>query len=354
MLSSRKRRANAASETETTPSARQRRRQSEETDSSPAPDSDDDGPSAPTSTDGMVKKLVRLAIASEYSRLPIRRNDISAKVLGEQGSRQFKLVFDQAQWEMRQRFGMEMTELPAREKVTITQRRAAQKTEKPSSANKSWIVTSTLPLPYRSPDILIPTKAPSLYTESTYTGLYSFIIAVIVLNGGSLAEQKLDRYLSRTNAEIATPVDRTDKLLQRLCKEGYIIKTREMDGGEEVIEYVLGPRGKIEVGTSGVAGLVRTVYGKEQGDHAGLTQFQREELEDFEGKLGRSLGIEPAPVRANGVDGASDVGDARVNGSAEDGEAPQSSGPRRSSRRAPTQEEEEEEEEEDSEEYEEE
>ncbi|OQE14540.1 hypothetical protein PENFLA_c037G08346 [Penicillium flavigenum] len=352
MPSSRKRRANAASETETTPSARQRRRQSEETDSSPAPDSDDGGPSAPTSTDGMVKKLVRLAIASEYSRLPIRRNDISAKVLGEQGSRQFKLVFDQAQREMRQRFGMEMTELPAREKVTITQRRAAQKTEKPSSANKSWIVTSTLPLPYRSPDILIPTKAPSLYTESTYTGLYSFIIAVIVLNGGSLAEQKLDRYLSRTNAEIATPVDRTDKLLQQLCKEGYIIKTREMDGGEEVIEYVLGPRGKIEVGTSGVAGLVRTVYGKEKGDHEGLTQLQREELEDFEGKLGRSLGIEPAPVRANGVDGPSDVGDARVNGSAEDREAPESSGPRRSSRRAPTQEEEEEDS--DSEEYEEE
>lgn len=71
----------------------------------------------------MVKKMVRLAIASEYSRLPIRRNDISAKVLGEQGSRQFKLVFDQAQRELRQRFGMEMTELPAREKVTITQRR---------------------------------------------------------------------------------------------------------------------------------------------------------------------------------------------------------------------------------------
>lgn len=71
----------------------------------------------------MVKKMVRLAIASEYSRLPIRRNDISAKVLGEQGSRQFKLVFNQAQQELRQRFGMEMTELPAREKVTITQRR---------------------------------------------------------------------------------------------------------------------------------------------------------------------------------------------------------------------------------------
>lgn len=164
-----------------------------------------------------------------------------------------------------------------------------------------------------------------------------------MLNGGSLAEQKLDRYLARTNAEVATPVDRTDKLLQRLCKEGYIIKTREMDGGEEVIEYVLGPRGKIEVGTSGVAGLVRTVYGKNS-DHAGLTQLQMEDLEDFEGKLGRSLGIEPATVQDSGMDGATDVdGDARVNGNGEEREAPRSSGPRRSSRRGPTQEEEEEE-----------
>ncbi|OQE46127.1 hypothetical protein PENCOP_c001G04980 [Penicillium coprophilum] len=340
MSSNRKRRTNA-SETESTPSARRRRRQSEESDSS-APDSDDDGPSAPTSTDAMVKKMVRLAIASEYSRLPIRRNDISAKVLGEQGSRQFQSVFQQAQQQLKERFGMQMTELPAREKITVTQRRAAQKTEKPSSANKSWIVTTTLPLPYRSPDILIPTKAPSLYTESTYTGLYSFIIALIVLNGGTLAEQKLDRYLTRTNAEVATPVDRTDKLLQRLCKEGYLIKTREMDGGEEVIEYVLGPRGKIEVGAGGVAGLVRTVYGKNQDDHESLTQLQREDLEDFEARLGRSLGIEPATVRASGVDGASDTdGDARVNGNGEPNEVPRSSGPRRSSRPDANQEEEE-------------
>ncbi|KAJ5162951.1 MAGE protein [Penicillium coprophilum] len=350
MSSNRKRRTNA-SETESTPSARRRRRQSEESDSS-APDSDDDGSSAPTSTDAMVKKMVRLAIASEYSRLPIRRNDISAKVLGEQGSRQFQSVFQQAQQQLKQRFGMQMTELPAREKITVTQRRAAQKTEKPSSANKSWIVTTTLPLPYRSPDILIPTKAPSLYTESTYTGLYSFIIALIVLNGGTLAEQKLDRYLTRTNAEVATPVDRTDKLLQRLCKEGYIIRTREMDGGEEVIEYVLGPRGKIEVGTGGVAGLVRTVYGKNQDDHESLTQLQREDLEDFEAKLGRSLGIEPATIRASGVDNASDAdGDVQGHGSGETNEVPRSSGPRRSSRRDANQEEEEDS---DSEEYEEE
>lgn len=76
-----------------------------------------------SSLNALVQKMVRLALASEYARLPIRRADISAKVLGEQGSRQFKTVFESAQRELRSKFGMEMTELPAREKVTITQRR---------------------------------------------------------------------------------------------------------------------------------------------------------------------------------------------------------------------------------------
>ncbi|KAE8333084.1 MAGE family-domain-containing protein [Aspergillus sergii] len=252
--------------------------------SASASDTDDDATHHPSSTDVMVKKMVRLALASEYARQPIRRTEISTKVLGEQGVRQFKVVFESAQRVLREKFGMQMVELPGRERVTIHDRRAAQKVEKPSSTSKSWIVGSTLPAEYRSPEILPPTKAP---WESTYTGLYSFIIAVIMLNGGSLPEQKLDRYLARTNADTYTPIDRTDRLLQRMCKEGYLVRTREMDGGEELIEYMVGPRGKMEVGTAGVAGLVREVYG------VGNTEEQRE---DFEGRLARSLGIKaPEP-----------------------------------------------------------
>lgn len=126
--------------------------------------------------------------------------------------------------------------------------------------------------------------------ESTYTALYSFIIAVISLNGGSLAEQKLERYLARTNADTYTPIDRTDRSLQRLCKEGYLVRTREMDGGEEIVEYMLGPRGKVEVGAGGVSGLAREVYGCGGGD-GDLTATEREEREEFEARLRRSLGI---------------------------------------------------------------
>ena len=72
----------------------------------------------------MVKKLVRLALACEYNRRPIRRSDISEKVLGNStGAKAFKTVFQAAQHELRMVFGMEMTELPGREKVTLQQKR---------------------------------------------------------------------------------------------------------------------------------------------------------------------------------------------------------------------------------------
>ncbi|KAI9036861.1 MAGE domain-containing protein [Aspergillus affinis] len=280
--------SSAEPDTQVSTANARRRRRTEIASPESDDEEDEDDACAPSSTDVMVKKLVRLALASEYSRLPIRRTDISAKVLGEQGSRQFKTVFNEAQEALRTTFGMQLTELPGKEKVSIQQRRAAQKVERPSSTNKSWILTSTLPAAYRKPEVLPPTKAPM---EGIYTGIYSFIISLVLLNGGSLPEQKLDRYLRRTNAETYTPIDRTDRLLQRLCKEGYLLRVREMDGGEEVIEYMVGPRGKMEVGVQGAAGLVRQVYGRPDPEEEDITPAERARTEEFELRLARSLGL---------------------------------------------------------------
>jgi melanoma-associated antigen len=79
----------------------------------------------------MVKKMVRLALGCEYQRRPIRRADISEKVLGTGGTRRFKEVFNQAQVQLRAVFGMEMVELPAREKTTLAQRRG--------NATRAWM-----------------------------------------------------------------------------------------------------------------------------------------------------------------------------------------------------------------------
>ena len=117
--------------------------------------------------------------------------------------------------------------------------------------------------------------------ESTYIALYTFVISLIYLSGGqNLAESKLERYLKRCNADDYTPLDKTDKLLKRMEKEGYIIRVREREaGGEEMVSFVVGPRGRVEVGERGVAGTVRKVYGKRD-----------VEADELEKKLERSLG----------------------------------------------------------------
>ncbi|KAI9806334.1 MAG: hypothetical protein M1825_006449 [Sarcosagium campestre] len=229
----------------------------------------------------MVKKMVRLALASEYARQPIRRADVTAKVLG-QHNRGFKVVFEKAQTELRSVFGMELVELPMKEKpaADIETVVAAQRTDKVATASKVYVLRSVLPEKFRADEsILLPSKAPTSEHEATYVGIYTFIISIIYLCGGSIAEAKLDKYLKRTNTDSYTPIEKTEKLIQRLCKEGYLLKVKESSGGDETIEYLVGPRGKIEVGPESVAGIIKSVYGEEGG-------------EDLEARIQRSLALE--------------------------------------------------------------
>lgn len=74
----------------------------------------------------------------------------------------------------------------------------------------------------------------------------------------------------------------TEKLLQKLAKEGYLEKRRDTSSGEEIIEWVVGPRGKIEVGERGVQGFIKAVYGG-----------TGEDDEELDRRLERSLGLQP-------------------------------------------------------------
>jgi hypothetical protein len=82
---------------------------------------EDDGASTEL-RDQLARKLVRYAISCEYSRRPIKRQDITAKVL-DVHSRQFRPVFAEAQMMLEATFGMMMVELPRQEKVTMAQKR---------------------------------------------------------------------------------------------------------------------------------------------------------------------------------------------------------------------------------------
>lgn len=197
---------------------------------------------------------------------------------------------------------MELVELPGREKTQLAERRkalqkkggasqAASQAGASSGGTKSWILRSVLPAQFHDPTILTPPMVPTAEAEAAYVALYTFIVALILISGGALAEVKLDRHLKRMNADQSTPVDRTEKLLARMIKDGYIYKVKDTSSGDELVEFMVGPRGRVEVGEEGVAGLVRRVYG--------------ETSEELEKKIERSLKLSAplAPYVARSGDG---------------------------------------------------
>jgi hypothetical protein len=269
-----------------------RRRQRSASTSSPASsasdvEADPDSTQAPDSShETYVKKLVRLSLAAEYSRTPIRRTDISAKVFNNSNSRSFKRVFEDTQTILRATFGMQLVELPTREKTSLKDRRAATTQTKASApTSKSWILISILPPAYRQAAIIRPAQHPTLEAESTYTALYSFVLSLIYLNKGALPDGKMERYLKRVNIESYTPLGSIEKLMQRMVKEGYVEKRRDTSSGEEVVEWVPGPRGRMEIGAKGVADMVQRVYAGAEADG------ETTEQEELTKKLERSLGI---------------------------------------------------------------
>ena len=175
---------------------------------------------------------------------------------------------------------MTLSPLPSKEKITVAQKRAAQRSGASlgSTAPQAYILTSVLPAELRTPIILAPSKAPGAAHEAAYTGFYSFVVGIIYLcQGQRCSETFLETNLRRVNADNFLLGDKTDKLLKRMEREGYIVKVREREaGGEETVEWVIGPRGRVEIGEEGIAGLVRGVFGKET---------------ELEARLERSLGV---------------------------------------------------------------
>ncbi|KAH9987059.1 MAGE family-domain-containing protein [Russula vinacea] len=95
----------------------QRRLEDEDDDEVAVQNSDDDEETGMDDTTTDLKKratdLVRLALFHEQGRMPLRRDEISKKVMGSQRGA-FKAVFEEAQNILRGTFGMELVELPTR------------------------------------------------------------------------------------------------------------------------------------------------------------------------------------------------------------------------------------------------
>ncbi|KAI0130105.1 MAGE family-domain-containing protein [Xylariales sp. AK1849] len=239
----------------------------------------------------LVKKLVRYALACEYARMPIRRDGIRDKVLGN-NARSFKRVFDASQMQLRQVFGMEMSELPVKEKRTLKEKQKANATQRKAgsqstASSRSYILTSILPAAYKSQLIIAPSRTPSTTEEAEYVGFYTFVISLIVLKGGELTDQALNRALERMNASVNLPMGKTRDVLAKLVRQGYLDKVvQKSDQGEEdTVTWCVGTRAKVEVSPQSMALFVKEVWG--------------ELPEDFNKKLSKSLGLQDVQEQAD-------------------------------------------------------
>ncbi|EWC43445.1 hypothetical protein DRE_07586 [Drechslerella stenobrocha 248] len=266
-----------------------------------------------------VGRLVRLALAHEYQRKPIRRQDITEKVLGAQFKGDFKQIFDEAQAALQHVFGFSMAELPATtEKISLAQQRrqaaaeaqrggagdttvksaaaaAAAAKKKDAAGSKSWQLVSTLPEAYRIPLLL----APQLPDDQAVLGLASALVTMVYLSGRSIGENLLRRHLRKFGVEERILVEgnresgRIDNILAKLVREGYLVKLKDdvVVGQEQTFTYVVGPRGKLEVGREGVLSYVSRVYSGVDGDAVD---------DGLERKVNRAIGKDEAGERQAG------------------------------------------------------
>lgn len=154
-----------------------------------------------------------------------------------------------------------------------------------------WILKSLLPDEYRIAEVIGPSRPlddDTVNREDSYVGLYSMAIALITISGGKMTEGKLDRALRRMNADQTTPLGSKDKTLAAMVKDGYLVRVREAAAGQdETVEYIVGPRGKVEVGREGVARLVRIMYGDSE-DHDELEKRIQRMLDVADANRGMS------------------------------------------------------------------
>ncbi|KAF8882956.1 MAGE family-domain-containing protein [Infundibulicybe gibba] len=216
--------------------------------------------------------LVRLALFVEYKRTPIRREDITKKVLGSNG-RLFKNVFDKAQSILQRTFGMELVELQSRagleqeanaenneDPLTEARKAAGIKKRTAAAGSKTYILRSVLdPIIIEhaalTDELILEEEAldapsddeddegfghrsyGSIISWSTADqlgtlGILYVLLSLILVNGRVMSDMELRSILKRLhlNSTSTVPLSSqsthqhltTEQLLANLIRQGYL------------------------------------------------------------------------------------------------------------------------------------
>ncbi|KAJ3166947.1 hypothetical protein HDU88_003036 [Geranomyces variabilis] len=205
-----------------------------------------------------VKDVVRLALASEHRRQPLKRDEINKKVLKD-NTRAFAKVFEGAQKRLQNTFGMELVEMATREKrqpANVAGRRAAAAAA-PKQGSRSYILRSTLSPDDREAAINWGESEPSMV-------LLCIILGIIHVSGRKIEEVFLLGHLKRLGLRRGGPRHEKfppiDDVLADFVKHAYLDRVKIATAEEDTYEYSWGPRAKIELKEEDLLVFMTEVY----------------------------------------------------------------------------------------------
>ncbi|RHZ56349.1 hypothetical protein Glove_402g46 [Diversispora epigaea] len=207
--------------------------------------------------DRKVKEVVRLALACELRKVPLRREEVVRKVLADH-SRAFPVVLSKAREKLSDIFGMDLVEMPTKEKPTSARRRV---TKKENASAKSFMLRNTLPKKLREVNLINWDKN----QELEKMGLLTVILSLIHVNGRILSDDQLNHYFRRLR--LGDEPLNTTKLIATFIKQGYLNKQKvtaienSRTSEKDPVEYRWGPRAKIEFSESSICDFIKGVYG---------------------------------------------------------------------------------------------
>ncbi|KXN72024.1 MAGE-domain-containing protein [Conidiobolus coronatus NRRL 28638] len=215
-------------------------------------------------------QLVRYAIFNENKKAPIKKEDITKKILGDM-SRSFQKVFDRAQQILKDVFGLKLVELPQKDTAAsaslVTRRNAANKEK---SYPRAYVLQSLIPL-----EILRHPSLISVNIQSTdHLALTMIILTLILVSDNYIQHPSLVQFLKTFE------VDEEKQLkpcITQMIKQNYVVRlnsshtgnatnTTGGDRDQTIYEYRWGPRAKVEITTDKLCGFLKQIYGDNYSD----------------------------------------------------------------------------------------
>jgi hypothetical protein len=201
-----------------------------------------------------------MAIAFEFKKKAIRRDDINTHVFGKYpGNRMFETILQMANSMLLETFGMELTMLPhvARKARTTTAKgrqaaiRDAAK-EREGQRTDVYVLTSVLPEKYR--------RAVGLHREPEKLGFLAVLVGCVYLAGGEISEDELGGVLEpfevslREGGEADEQLGSVAELMEELRRQKYLVRT-QLDDDNRTAVWSLGPRARVEFPPAALADL---------------------------------------------------------------------------------------------------